>query len=702
MALRRNIERQHKELFPKLVKWLGALGVMLALVIGGLLVYFNGENVKSPLLKQLTERSGLPFNAENVEFSALYPNTLKLHQVSLGQSTVEELYIEYDVKSLLSGKRLIIEDLYARGIKMSPQDFLELKKSKLGFSELELKRVNLENIPFSVGELQAARANFDLHEVRLGADGALRSAAGKVVIYEGSFCGLFFKNLSAAFEQHSRALSLNDLEVELLGGTVSADLRVDELSSKVVFDRLSVNGTVLKDSLLKVKLPYEIVVPNAQLSRVTVLGAEEDLQFAPLSGQLLNFNLKDGALSLLFKGRAGAISRPSLQLTADHNELTISLDEQGFSFKGSGNIFEGNYEAEFLYQKAQSLLELRSLKLKNARLEFDRNLARRVQEMLDTVEVRNSSFENLEIISHIDELPLTVQSLSGSAVGFRYVKDEGIKGAPAGLVDLSVKNLLYADQALTRLRLTGSLSEELATLNVPELTLGNSSLSLAYSGSGLGGHGYLIARARDFDLADINSSLLPGHLFSGKIDLDIDLQGEGQGALPGLFASMQGHAVLNGKDILISKLGLDLLNGGPKQDYELDLAALLSALEAGDLGMERAVLRADFAGQSAQLKADLGLTTSNLALRGTLSLPEVEIDAKAHLVSLPKDSMTRVDIKGSLSEPRFVIKALSRGEERPGIFMPEGKSSAPAEGNQNKTDESREPPAQPRSVTLPR
>ena len=156
MALRRNIERQHKELFPKLVKWLGALGVMLALVIGGLLVYFNGENVKSPLLKQLTERSGLPFNAENVEFSALYPNTLKLHQVSLGQSTVEELYIEYDVKSLLSGKRLIIEDLYARGIKMSPQDFLELKKSKLGFSELELKRVNLENIPFSVGEIGRA------------------------------------------------------------------------------------------------------------------------------------------------------------------------------------------------------------------------------------------------------------------------------------------------------------------------------------------------------------------------------------------------------------------------------------------------------------------------------------------------------------------------------------------------------------------
>ncbi len=92
MAFRRNIRRKHPSIAFKFVKLLFIICGIFAVSATLFILYFNGQHVKAPLIKLLSERSGITMSAESVEFSPIYPDTVKLHNVKFSNSTISELY----------------------------------------------------------------------------------------------------------------------------------------------------------------------------------------------------------------------------------------------------------------------------------------------------------------------------------------------------------------------------------------------------------------------------------------------------------------------------------------------------------------------------------------------------------------------------------------------------------------------------------
>ena len=88
--------------------------IIICLLLAVFIVFFNGNNVKDPLLKLLNERSSLNINFNEIEFSALYPNVFKIKGLKLNNSSIEEIYCEYDLKDAIYNQDFVINDLYVR------------------------------------------------------------------------------------------------------------------------------------------------------------------------------------------------------------------------------------------------------------------------------------------------------------------------------------------------------------------------------------------------------------------------------------------------------------------------------------------------------------------------------------------------------------------------------------------------------------
>ena len=58
----------------------------------------------------------------------MYPNVIKLHDIKVGKSNVDEIYMEYDLPSLLKSDTFEIKYFYAKGIKANDKDLQKLKQ----------------------------------------------------------------------------------------------------------------------------------------------------------------------------------------------------------------------------------------------------------------------------------------------------------------------------------------------------------------------------------------------------------------------------------------------------------------------------------------------------------------------------------------------------------------------------------------------
>ena len=176
----------------------------------------------------------------------------------------------------------------------------------------------------------------------------------------------------------------------------------------------------------------------------------------------------------------------------------------------------------------------------------------------------------------------------------------------------------------------------------------------------------MLSQGRNFELSELNSNLIP-HLFGGRMDLDVDLKT----TLPleKLPQSVQGHISVQGKDIIVSSIGLDLINGGPKDNYHLDGSAFLEALKQGDSGISDLNLDLHCNGTEGKLTGSLELATSSVTIASRINLENLQLSGKSFLISLPKDSVTSVEVGGTLTSPEFKIEAVTRGEPRPGLFV---------------------------------
>ena len=94
MAFKPNI--YYRKQTPAYLKYLKIAVCTLIVVIAavwGFILYFNGQHVKAPLLKFLSERTCFSINCDEIDFSPLYPDVLKLKKVTLCNSQIGEIYV---------------------------------------------------------------------------------------------------------------------------------------------------------------------------------------------------------------------------------------------------------------------------------------------------------------------------------------------------------------------------------------------------------------------------------------------------------------------------------------------------------------------------------------------------------------------------------------------------------------------------------
>lgn len=88
------------------------LGVFIVVGFTLTALFFNGSQVKGPLSIYLSSKFNMEVSIGDAEFSPIYPDVIKLYNVTFGKSKIGELYVEYDLRSAMGSDELRIKDLY--------------------------------------------------------------------------------------------------------------------------------------------------------------------------------------------------------------------------------------------------------------------------------------------------------------------------------------------------------------------------------------------------------------------------------------------------------------------------------------------------------------------------------------------------------------------------------------------------------------
>ena len=218
---KRRAQRSHSKVLGFLTKALMTLGLMVVIAFVLIVLFFNGNQIKKPLSTYLSAQTGFEVTIGDAEFSPLYPDVIKLSDVSFGNSKIGEFYLEYDLRSALSSERLEIDDLYLNGLTITPEDLAQLMASRLGYESIYAHLVRFHHTPVKTQFLQAQDATIRLNQVGFSPSEGLTYRSGALAASAAVLFDNEVKDLSLQFEHQSDGLSINNFTAAMLGGMVS-------------------------------------------------------------------------------------------------------------------------------------------------------------------------------------------------------------------------------------------------------------------------------------------------------------------------------------------------------------------------------------------------------------------------------------------------------------------------------------------------
>ena len=660
MALIRNLKQKPKNNFKRLaIKICLSFMILLTIAIGGTIFYFNGNNIKEPLLKILNERSETRIKFANVEFSPLYPDTVKIHDLQVGDTKIKELYIEYDVKEVLRNNSLIIKDLYARDIKSENKDFEKILKNQLGFKNIHIKSLNLVDFQMQGDHFFIPKANLELKEL-ISEQGILNYKDAKLYANEGIIFDESFKNANFEFCTSKDKIKFTYFSLKVLGGNLNGQGYFDKKEDCLELDVLNASNIILKDEK---PLAVTIKAKEANLENISVELKNNNFYLGGLRGKAYNLKIDNHNYIFDFDGFLDEISQTNYQITLDSSKVKAILNNETLSFNSKGMFSDGKYEIDLEFDRLNQNLNVNTLNLTNVKIEPTSLLISQLEHDLQkfSTNFSNINLNNLSFISHINSLPLSIKNFDANLNDLSFSPKQFNKPL---MLQLKAQKALFADLYFDNLTLIGNISDDLLNITVSDLSFKKSSLNFTISYAKKNQFIYLLANARNFDLTEINCSLIP-HLMAGKIDLYIDLNGKLNEF--GDLSKANGKIEITSDNILISRLGLDLINGGKKEKHIVSLDKLLLALSDADVGISKPFFEIKF--KDNLVKANLKGETASLKFHSSVTalLDKKTLNGIMHLVSLAQDSTTVVKVKGSFKNPIFEIEAISRGEDRLGL-----------------------------------
>lgn len=629
--------------------------IIICLLLAVFIVFFNGNNVKDPLLKLLNERSSLNINFNEIEFSALYPNVFKIKGLKLNNSSIEEIYCEYDLKDAIYNHDFVINDLYVRNAQLDEQTYQKLLEEKLGFKTIKIKNLSLVSTPLKSTEISLPKADANFKDITITAQ-KINLKQAQIEANEGEFLGIKIKNLQFNGNLNSNTIFFDKLSLNTLGGFLEASGEFQRLSKTLNFTDLSLKRIIIKDPL-----PFlEITADNVSLDNLSI--AKEDLYLGELSGIFNNLSFKQNKLKGRFSGNIGEITFSDLNLTFENNQLQASFDDTT-SFKVQGNYLNGNYSILANWNSQQ--LEIDKLSFNHVKFEpTDKFIANLKNKISYPVTINKLDLKNIELISHIEALPLSIKTIDGNLDNFSFDK-QGKLCNKAASAQLKIKNTFYSDLYIYNLDLLANLTDNIINITVSDLTFRESSINGALSYNRQNHTFFVIASTHKFELSSLNSSLIP-HTLSGSLDFELTLKGIYEKG--NFWHDLQGEIKASGEKILISAFGLDLLNGGDKKSYSLDLTQMLHALSDADCGLIKPNFSCEFDGKLGKMRFNSETISSKIHAFAQLDLNTLNLNGQMHLVSLPLDSSSTLELNGTINSPLFKLDAIERGENRPGIM----------------------------------
>ena len=793
------------------------LGVFIVVGFTLTALFFNGSQVKGPLSIYLSSKFNMEVSIGDAEFSPIYPDVIKLYNVTFGKSKIGELYVEYDLRSAMGSDELRITDLYLNKINIDPNDLLTVANSKLGFNSIRAQTARFYGTPLRTTFLNAPSATVRLENVTYSAQEGLTFRSGALSTGKARLFNDEVKSFNIEFTHNDKGIAINNFSAGILGGTVtghgtyniisnehnslsdgdipssntppiSAEISLDELNlSKVIINqglrapknvKLSARKTNLTDVIFtnnvlgnqsEGKKPSEqsklFAKPNSKSTPAPITPEESESQYLSYIMQGINGTIDDlyidhDDITCMFDGHIDEISFPNLQTTFENNNAIASFENHKMEFDLKGNLYEGTFNSIGsldLTKKRLSVTELRmsknKLALNRPRLDFIKK-----QFSDHSLFIKNAKFNQLEFLSYINSLPLSIQSISGTAnnifvhptvlkdletkisqaqnnktpkhkhnqnnipdevdnfykiLSYLTLDDKAIAeskeeslnlskhkfminpdiysdsqdnrnvikdNSPSSL-NLNLINMLYSNLLMSDTKVNLKLDKNGLAIDVPKMRFKESSLSAqAYLALQEKLPSKFTLKAKDFESADLNSNLI-GHMLTGKINLDLDIEStcvDKINNIRNLLSHSDGNISLNSSAMLIADFGLDLINGGNSDSYKLSTTELLSAIQGSVAGINNLKAQAQIVNGEVNINSTASLVTSNLSLNSKVNINEDSISGRAYLISRSKDSSTQVTISGNMDDPIFNIKALRRGEKRPGLYLPQYQNTAVA------------------------
>ena len=674
MALRYHHQsRRQQSLFS------GAIGRIVAVLIAVLalltllaLVLVNGATIRGPLASLLSDRLNATVTIEDAAFSPLYPDTLKLNGVKIRaqdfEGVIDEAYVEIDLTRSLFSDTLYVDDLYlnAGGADLGP--LLNKAVGALPFTSASLKALRLDNLPLNGERLQAHQSRLRFQDVTLDGGGALGFKEGTLQLEEGSILQeLPFKSLELTLSEEGSSLNLKRFTGQLLGGTVSGAGVFNTETQSLALSTLNLSQNVLKLTALKA-LPFTLSAEKGFLSSVLLDVQPQGTLLSGLTGSLDALKSDPAGLSLNFRGEVAEISHPQSATVLTDNEGSLSVSPAELQATLQGHYLEGDYTLKARYAAESSTLTLEELTLAGGKVEFGAAQLAPLRRFLKEgrINLEHVRLDKISLLSFMDNLPLSAESLTLSLDGFSLSKD-GLRHHPTGVFNMEAGSLLISDLYVARLTALGTLDDNLLTLSLPQLTFREgSALTLSGTLSRLpDGQSFIYALTRNFDVSALNSRLSP-HLFAGKVNAELSLTSTGN-TPDALLKHLKGKVTLTSDSLLISSFGLDLINGGGRERHELNLTELRDALSVADGGFYDTFLQLTFDNGEGQLRGNTVLPTAEVYLNHRLNLEDLTLSGRSLFTSPSHDSVTYLTLSGPLTGPHFSLRPQKRGEPRPGI-----------------------------------
>lgn len=643
--------------------------VILTLIILALacafVLYFNGQRVKDPLIKYVKDHTGLTLEIESVDFSLLYPNTISLSNVAFNNVKIGNLYIEYNALDFLLNNKLYIKDLYLNNLSYKNEDQEHIEQSLAKLNDFKIKSLRLENSDFKLFDIKAQNSNLELNDVSF-VNGMLSANSGSInlqKIISSPFEQYKLKTLSLNYTKEDNTYNCTNFYADILGGNINSNqVSIDLNTLSLNFDELYAAKLIFKD--LK-KLDTKLVL-NANKFYSTNLGIfSEELNLNNITGSAVQLHFRNNKLSFNdFTGTLDEITALKLALTFTDNTFKVSLNNNILQTTLRSNFLDGQITTQAILDLNNHSLDIDDLIVKNVKFEFNNQHLDFLTQLTNNYSIKLKSFEvnNLNLLSFVNKLPISIEQININGSNLN-IKDSKLIQGKAGILSFEASNILYSDLYIKNITTIATLSPDVINLSIPNIEFKSSHLSAAITLSPKNGQSFMLASARDFELSDLNSNLIP-NIFYGKVSFDLDFRSKGEDILN----NAQGSFNLNASEILISRFGLDLINGGDNKTRILEPKQFYEALSISDVGIYNLNLTSMLGNNKLKLKALFDLTSNKVDADFTVNFNKRSIIGNALFSSNLYNNKTSLSFEDKYPDLKIKLAPLNREIKLTGLF----------------------------------